>query len=356
MLQAVRVFPLENTFFKDRYFPTDEASDIFGTSRVLADFKDDNQKIAPFVLPRIGSIPGTRSGFSTAELEPANIAISMPLTLDQLRQRGFGESLLSNATPEDRARHFLMRDLDDLSVRISRAEELLAINTMLTNGTTMRHRTDSADLYEDVGAFFYDGDNNPALFTPSAAWAHSTYANGTWTPGNWYHDICAMIQMLTKYGRPAREILVSQDVSDFLLADGWVLAMLDNRRVEMGNISPSELTAFEYTIGSFNFNGRVMPIIASTATYENEAGVDTLYLPNGTVIVTAPACGRGLYGAVSQIEKDEQVHTYAGRRIPQHIATVRPPALETQLTARPLFVPNRPNPWSVAKNVFTPTA
>lgn len=352
MLAAVQEIPLEHTFFKNRYFPTDNAMDIFGTSRVLADYREESQKRAPFVLPRIGSIPGTREGFSTAELEPANIAASMPLTLDQLQSRGFGESLLSQATPAERERHFLVHDLQDLSMRISRSEELLAVQTILNNGTTMRHRTDRAGVYEDIGVKFYEGSDNPALFTPSATWTHSTYANGTWTPGNWYADICTMVHELSQSGRPVREILVAQDVGDFLMEDGWVLAMLDNRRVEMGRINPSELTEFVYELGSFNFKGRVLPILVSDGTYEDENGQDTAYVPAGTVIAIAPNVGRGLYGAVTQMETDGHFHTYAGKRIPQHIFTVRPPARETQLSCRPLFVPNRINPWRVAKNVL----
>ena len=352
MLAAVREIPLEQTFFKNRYFPTDNAMDIFGTTRVLADYKENKQKRAPFVLPRIGSIPGTRDGFSTAELEPANISISMPLTLDQLQKRGFGESLLSQATPADRERHFLVHDLAELSARISRSEELLAVNTILNNGTTMRHRTDHADVYEDIGVQFYDGTDNPALFTPASSWTHSTYSNGTWTPGSWYDDICAMIHSLTQSGRPVREILVAQDVGDFLMEDGWILSMLDNRRVEMGRIAPTELTEFVYQIGSFNFKGRVLPILVSDGTYEDDSGEDVAYVPNGTVIVIAPNCGRGLYGAVTQMETDGHFHTYAGKRVPQHIFTIRPPARETQLSCRPLFAPNRINPWRVAKNVL----
>lgn len=352
MLAAVREVPLEQSFFKNRYFPTDNAMDIFGTSRVLADYKEEKQKRAPFVLPRIGSIPGTRDGFSTAELEPANIAASMPLTLDQLQNRGFGESLLSQATPAERERHFLVSDLAELSARISRSEELLAVNTILNNGTTMRHRTDRADVYEDIGVQFYDGTNNPTQFTPSAKWTHSAYADGKWTPGSWYDDICAMIHELTQSGRPAREIVVAQDVGDFLMEDGWILAMLDNRRAEMGRINPTELTEFVYQIGSFNFKGRVMPILVSDGTYVGDSGSDVAYVPDGTVIVIAPNVGRGLYGAVTQMETDGHFHTYAGKRVPQHIFTIRPPARETQLSCRPLFVPNRSNPWRVAKNVL----
>lgn len=351
MLAAIRELPVEHTFFKQRYFPTDTAMDVFGTSRVLADYKSEGTKRAPFVVPRIGALPVGREGFSTYELEPANIAISKPLTLDHLTQRGFGESLLSEMTPEDREQYFLMDDLADLSARISRTEEVLAVQTMINNGCTMRHLTDKEGVYEDIGVQFYDGTNNPARFTPSQTWTHSVYKDGTWVPGNWYYDICSMISMLKSKGRPATDLIAAPDVGDFLLSDGWILSILDNRRTEMGRIAPSELTEYVHVIGTFNFNGRLLDIIISDGTYD-EDGEDIPYVPNGTAIVTAPKCGKGLYGAVTQMEDDERFHTFAGTRVPQHIATKRPPVKETQLTSRPLLVPLRANPWSVAKDVF----
>ena len=99
MLAAIEILTPEPTFFKRRYFPTDLALDVFGTSKVLADYKEGNRKAAPFVLPRVDALPVGRGGFSTFELEPGNIAISKLLTIDQLHQRGFGESILSNVTP-----------------------------------------------------------------------------------------------------------------------------------------------------------------------------------------------------------------------------------------------------------------
>lgn len=351
MLAAVREMPVEHTFFKQRYFPTDTALDVFGTSRVLADYKQEGQKAAPFVVPRIGALPAEREGFSSYDLEPANISISMPLTLDQLKNRGFGESILSELTPEDRAKYFLMNDLSDLSARISRTEEILAVKTMIDNGCTMKHLTNVPGVYEDVGVKFYDGNNNPALFTPGAKWTHSVKTNGNWQIGNWYYDICTMIGMLTKNGRPAKEIIVAQDVADFLMEDGWVLEMLDNRRAEIGGINPSALTEYVYELCTLNFKGRRLPIIVCDGTYDNE-GTDTPYVPDGTVIVTAPDCGKGLYGAVTQIEDDEEYHTIAGTRVPQHIVSKQPPIIETILTARPLFVPKRANPWTVAKSVL----
>ena len=352
MLAAVEARTPEHTFFKNRYFPTNNTLDVFGTAKVLADYRKHSQKRAPFVLPRIGSVSVAREGFSTYELEPANISISIPLTEDQLKNRGFGEALLSRATPDDRARMLLMGDLTELSARISRTEEWLSCQTMINNGCTMRHLTEREDIYEDVKVQFYDGVNNPAVFTPQSAWAHSTVNNGVITVGNWHDDVCSMVRMLTSRGLPARELLVSADVGEFLLEDPWVLAMLDNRSAEMGRIQPTELTDYVTHIGTFNFKGRKLDILVSDGTFEADDGTDTPYLDDGTAIVTAPNCGRGLYGAVTQLENDGNFHTHAGTRVPQHIFTIRPPVKETQLTARPLYVPKRESPWSVATDVF----
>lgn len=353
MLAAVEARTPEHTFFKSRYFPTNAALDVFGTSKVLADYKKKNQKRAPFVMPRIGSISIAREGFSTYELEPANISISIPLTEDQLKNRNFGEALLSQRTPADRARLLLMGDLTELSERISRTEEWLSCQTMINNGCTMRHQTENEGIYEDIKVQFYDGLNNPAIFTPQSAWTHTTESGGVLTVGNWYDDVCSMVKMLTKRGLPARELLVASDVGEFLLEDLWILKMLDNRRAEMGRIQPTELTEYVTYIGTFNFKGHKLDILVSDGTFEADDGTDTPYIDDGTAIVTAPNCGRGLYGAVTQLENDGEFHTYAGTRVPQHIFTIRPPVKETQLTARPLYVPKRESPWTVAKSVFT---
>lgn len=356
MLAAIDEIPLEHKFAKERYFPTNEALDVFSTTKVLADYRERGMKRAPFVLPRIGSLAVGRDGFSTASLEPAYIGVSMPLTTDQLKKRGFGESLLSTRTPEERAKILQMSDMQELSNMISRTEEYMAYQTILGNGCTMRHETDKTDVYEDVPCYFYDykNESNPAEYTPKKKWSHSTKdTTGVITKGAWYTDVCNMLKMLTRHGRAATEIVLAYDVGEFFMDDPWVLEMLDNRRVEMGGIAPEELTPDVTQLGRFNFNGRLLNILVDDGTYEDENGTDQHYLPEGSVIITSPACGRCLYGAHTQMEMDGELHTYTGTRIPQHIFTIKPPVSETQVVARPLMVPNRPNPWVVAKNVLT---
>lgn len=349
MLAAMEELAPEHTFFKKRYFPTDMDLDVFGTSKVLADYKENSQKAAPFVLPRIGPLPVGRSGYSTFELEPGNISISRPLTLDQLKKRGFGESIMSNVTPAERAERLLMKDLSDLSARITRTEEWLACDTMINNGTVMRHQSDDPEVFEDVPVYFYDGDDNPALFTPQSSWEHSADEK---RPGNWYFDIQKMIHMLTGRGLPATDLLVSHDVGQFIMEDPWIMYMMDVRRSDYGAINPAELTPYVTSLGKFNFGGRRLEIFVSDGQFEDHTGKLTPYMADGSVVVTAPGCGRGMYGAVTQKEMDNQWHTYAGTRVPNHISTIVPPADETVCSCAPLFAPKVKSPWTSAKKVF----
>lgn len=350
---AIEELPIEHTFFRDRYFPTNLEMDVFGTSRVLVDYREGGQKVAPFVLPRIGAIPVTRDGFSVYDLEPMNIAASLPLTIDNLIKRGFGESLMSRATPADRARRMVVEDLAELNRMVGRSEELLVIDTILNNGSTMFHRTDDKDIGENVEVKFYDGNDNPALFTPASTWAHSTLSGGTWTKGNWYTDMSAMIRAARQRGVNISEFVVSNDVASWLLDDGWFSTMLDNRRIELGRIAPEVLTEDVWELGFISVEGANVRILVHIGVYEDDQGQIVNFVPAGTVIGISPNIGRGLYGGVTLMNPDtKQFYTVSGRRAAEAIVTQRPPARETCVYSRPLFVPKRKAPYMVAKNVF----
>ena len=69
-----RIVP-KQTFFRDRYFPTEEG-DIFSSNKVLTEYMDGDRKIAAFVSPRVGAIPMERMGYEIHEFEPASIGVS----------------------------------------------------------------------------------------------------------------------------------------------------------------------------------------------------------------------------------------------------------------------------------------
>ena len=93
LLMAVQQLTPAATFLRDRYFPTNDASDIFATDDVLVEFRDGSKKLAPFVAPRKGGVTVLRAGYNMERYTPPFVAPRRVLTLDELRKRGFGEAL-----------------------------------------------------------------------------------------------------------------------------------------------------------------------------------------------------------------------------------------------------------------------
>ena len=344
MLAAIKEILLSHSFFRDRYFPTSTSLDIFGTARVFVDYKEGNYKLAPFVVPRIGGVSILRAGYETFELEPPNISPKRTLTVDHLMTRGFGESLMSGMTPADRAAMILLEDLKELDEYISRREEWMAVETILGNGCVMKHITDREDVaFEEIEVRYYKGVDNPAQYIPDTPW----------TPGDsWRKDVKAMAKNLSARGVPATDLVVAPDVGDFIEEDEWFIKRLDNRRMEYGNLAPKELTDGTTFLGNLNFGGKLLNIIVCEETYEDDNGNVTPYLPKGSVIVIGAGCGHTLYGGVTQMEKDEDYYTYAGKRVPKYNADTNRGTKEIILTSKPLMAPKRKAPWMVAKNVF----
>ncbi len=127
----------QQTFFKDRYFPTGEG-DIFACDKVLTEYRKGDRKMAAFVSARAGDIPMDRRGYEIHEYQPAFIAPSRLLTLDELRKRGFGEAIYANSTPAQRAARLQLGDLTDMDRRVVRREEWMCAQTMINNACTMQ--------------------------------------------------------------------------------------------------------------------------------------------------------------------------------------------------------------------------
>lgn len=233
LLMAVQQLTPAATFLRDRYFPTNDASDIFATDDVLVEFRDGSKKLAPFVAPRKGGVTVLRAGYNMERYTPPFVAPRRVLTLDELRKRGFGEALYSQLTPEQRQQTLILRDADELGELITNREEAMAAETMLTNGCVMKHIADDVDKADEMEIRFYSEASNPATYTPTAKWDA--------TGGKILKDLEAMIRMLTKRGLRASDLVCSPDVADTIINDAAVQKLLDNRRIEIGNVEPELL-------------------------------------------------------------------------------------------------------------------
>lgn len=343
MLNAVKNLVPPKTFLRDRYFPTNDAMDIFATEDVLVEYKKGSRKVAPFVAPRQKGITILRDGSYIERYTPPLTAPRRVLTIDDLERRGFGEALMSDMTPEQRQSILLMQDLDELSQMITRREEIMAAEILTTNKCVMKHYADdlSTVVEEKVIMFYDETGTNPASYVPGVKWD----AAGA----KIIDDIHAMIGMLSKNGLPATDLIVSPDVAAAILNNGYVQDQLNLLNYNIGRVEPEELTNGVSRICVLNVYGRMISIYAYDETYEDESGADKLMIPSGKVVLTAPAAGRTMYGAVTQLEQsDGQFYTYSGRRVPKYLSDAVSDVRTVTLSARPLLIPNNVNPWIVA--------
>jgi hypothetical protein len=340
LLMAVEQLTPPTTFLRDRYFPTNAATDVFATNDVLVEYRDGSRRVAPFVAPRKGGVNILRNGYEVQRFEPPCVAPRRMLTIDDLNKRGFGEALLSNLTPELRQRALILRDAQELSDMITRREEAMAAEVMQTNGCVMKHIADDVDTADTKHISFENGDST-WQYSPSGKWAKD-YAGVT-------ADLGAMARLLTKRGLAAADLVVGADAADAIMANAEIQKLLDNKNYEIGRIAPSLLGNGAAHIATLNVKGRLINVICYDEQY-TEGSETKNYIDPKNVILTAPGAGRTLYGAVSQVEQsDGQFHTYTGKRIPKYLSNADGNSRSLTLTARPLLIPNNKNPFIVAK-------
>ena len=345
LLAAVEQLEPLHTFLRDRYFPTNDATDVFSTDDVLIEYKDGTKRLAPFVAPRKGGLTITRSGSYMERYEPPFIAPRRVLTIDDLKRRGFGEALLTELTPQQRENTLLLRDADELSDMITRREEAMAAETLINNGCVMKHYADDMKTVVDEKEIrFYTGSNNPAWYTPADNWNTAT--------ANILEDMAAMIRLLTTRGLAATEFLVAPDVADAILANEKLQKLLDLRNYNVGGVDPALLPDGVAKVARFNVKGRMIDVLSYEDTYEDDNGVIRQYIPAGHGVMLTAAVGRTLYGAVSQVEQsDGQTHTYTGRRVPKYLSDANSNTRSLTITACPLMIPNQKTAWITTRGL-----
>ena len=340
LLMAVEQLTPPTTFLRDRYFPTNAASDIFSTNDVLVEYKEGSKRVAPFVAPRKDGVTILRNGYEVQRFEPPRVAPRRMLTIDDLNKRGFGEALLSTLTPEQRQRALILKDAQELSDMISRREEAMAAEVMQTNGCIMKHIADDVDVADEKSINFANGDTS-WQYAPTGNWAKD-YAGIL-------GDLGAMARLLTKRGLAATELVVGADAADAILANTEIQKLLDLKNYEAGRIDPKTLPHGVTHIATLNAKGRLIDVLCYDEEYTE--GSDTkAYIDPKTVILTAPGAGRTLYGAVNQVEQSDGLfHTYTGKRVPKYLSNADGNSRSLTLTSCPLLIPNNKNPFIVAK-------
>lgn len=339
MLAAVEQMKPATSFLRDRYFPTG-AGDMFPCEEVLVEYKDaTGNKMAPVVLPRKGSVSVEREGYTTSKMVPPLVAPCRPLTIDDLNRKQMGEDLFSDRTPEQRQAEILAQDLADFDKMHTAREEYIAAQCMFNNGYTLKQYADKygSDEFVEYEMKFYTEGANPATYNPGIKWGEGG--------ADILADLYQMIFMLTSKGNAASDVILGTDAATALLDNAKIKELLDLNNYRIGQIDAAELPQGAARLGRLNIRGRMVDLITYDAQYvDEETGILTPYIPEKSICVTAPGAGRGLYGAVTQMEQSTGAFaTHMGKRVPQYWADKDGRTLT--VSSRPLFIPRTKNPF-----------
>ena len=330
LLAAYKQQKAPNTFLQSRYFPD---GTVFTTSQVLVEYKDGNQKLAPFVSPEIGGKVVRRKGYEANAYKPGLIAPKRALTIDNLTEKGFGEALYGELTPEQRAIKITADDLTEMDEMIVRTHEQMCAQVLEENALTMNHYGDDNKLVEVKKIEYFNGTND------------ATYAGATkWNSADVdiLAEIAAIAKLLTRRGLAATDVILGTEAADAFLNNEKVQKLLDNRNYNIGAIDPTEGFPEAVFLGQINCKGHKMNFIEYGATYEDAEGVATPYINPKNIIVTAPNCGVTNYGAITQINYGEDMpKTHAEKRVPLY--AVKDQVREVALRTAPLVQPRHKN-------------
>ena len=343
------------SFFRDRYFPT-APEDIFAANKVLVEYQDGDTGMAPFMVLSADPIGVSRQGYQIHDYEPTCIKQSIPLTADQLKQRGFGEAILSNSTEEERAASLAAKDLAQLERRFSRTEELLCANTMINNGFQVNEMIDANTIGNIAKVQYYDpAVGNDGAFT----------INNQWTTATPFSEIVKVIRAicrsLARRGLRAADLLLGQDVSDLLLDNVDFRKLVDkNSGIRISEEISIELSPYDGVsyISTINFGGYRLNVITVDEQYAivtEQNGVKsttwTNYFPAKSLMVTAPGCGHLMYAHIDHMNEGGDIQTITAKRVPDLFVDRKKKQREIILESRPLAAPKNYAPWVYAANV-----
>lgn len=346
LIAAYEVAEKEGAWLRDTFFPCNPAKDVFKTDEVYVEIKDKGDRLtAPFVVPSVGGRYITRNGYKTSRLAPPFMGLKSKLTIDDLEDKGFGEAYFTQASPEQRARKLLLGDLEEMEKRFARTEEMMCAKLLTGNGYELKHygaEYSDTDKFKNYQIKFFDGEDDPTQYTPEAKW--SVTSEGI------VDDIYAMVKMLEDNQQSASHLIVSWDVATTIYNNKNIredIKTFSNINLMPGGLSPEKLPNNVTKICTLNVYGRLITVYSYTATYiDPESGEETLYIPEKTAILTAPNCGKTLYGCVKQMDPaTEQFQWIAAKRVPKVSVDVDNDSRDLRICSRPLVVPAAVNPF-----------
>lgn len=321
LARVVAELPAPQPFILNSFFTalqTETSEDIH------FDVAKGSRRLAPFVSPIVAGKVVQSQGYSTQTFKPAYIKDKRVFDSTRPFKRSIGESIGGSMDPMQRLQKMLAADLADQVGMLTRRQEVMATEALLTGKVTVE-----GDMYPKVELDFGRHTDLTKKLLTTARWGE--------TGVDPLKDIEEWSMLVTQHSGAAANTVV-MDVKAWRLfsASEGVQKLLDRFRGadQLNTTVTGEGGRYMGNIGTFD-------IWVYAGWYEHpDTKVLTPYLPDHTVIITSPELeGTRAYGAIKDEKAGFQAMPYFSKSWVEEDPAVR----YLLLQSAPLPVPYRVN-------------
>jgi hypothetical protein len=318
LLNALTQSKPPKTFLLDMFFPTIRQSD---TDVVDIDIVKGKRKLAPFVAPMHEGKVVVDEGFHTDTFKPPYIKAKKVTTAMDMLKRSPGNHLYQNdISPAQKAAEKMGEDLRELQEMITRREEWMAAQA-LTKGQIHVQ----GEGVDQIINFQMRPDHQEVL-TGTAKWSDPN-SQPIRDLRRWQEKI------VQDSGLVARVAVLGKDVLNALLENEKVQRILDNRRIQLGQIDPQSLPNGAKYWGSIDD----IDLYSYNEWYLDDLGIEQPMVPANTIIVGADNARTARhYGAIHDLEVTAAVPYF-----PKSWTQEDPSVRFLMLQSAPLVIPHQ---------------
>lgn len=334
LAEVVRTAPPLHTFFLDSFFTNVRT---FSTKRVDIDIVKGDRRMAAFVHPRAGGQVLKGAGYQTESYAPPLINPYDITTADMLMERLPGETLYSGMTPADRAAQQLAEEYRRLNDAVTRREEWMAVQAITTGQIPI--------VGAGVNEIIDFGFTNKIALSGDNVWGGSKAAILD-NLEDWVD------QVLVNGFANVDQVIMGKTALKKFMADKTIMEMLDNRRVFMGEIRPSNLPNGVRYIGALNKPSldiyTYSEVYLDDWTDPDEPETKPLVPDNMVILMPSNPGFMRAYGACTYLEDGGNWVTAQTNRLLRSFVEHHPDRRMLELQSHPLLIPDKIDSWLVA--------
>ncbi len=327
------------TTLVDTFFPQVQT---FVTEYVDIEYRKGGRKMAPFVVPGSKGVNVARTGSTLRSYKAPLMKPKRTIELNDVMRRGFGEDIYSQRTPAQRAQEMRAKDMSELIDDCARRQEWMAAQLLINGEYEIKgYADDGATQRIDTVAFDF---TNKTTLSGDDAWSNASAS---------ILDVLGDVSQ--KIRREANAVptvaICSLNVVKYLMKNEelYKYLLVPNREnLAFINLQPRLQRPDLLRVGLLQALN--LEIYAYDGVYEDdETGEIAQYIPDDHMIIGIPGRGKRLFGAVTQMEDNHQLQTYASEYVPKVTYDLESDTSSLAISSRCVLCPEFLDEWAVIK-------